>query len=121
MPVVYGGANYTKFAPPKSYINALDFGSPKELSDYLKQLSENLDEYRTYFDWKNHYEVVHPKNRLVCDLCKVLNEDHPVQNNMQVSKWYSRENKCRLQNKLDSLKASGKSEPYATKKIFTAN
>ena len=33
--------NYARFAPPKSYINALDFPTVKELADYLKVLDGN--------------------------------------------------------------------------------
>jgi alpha-1,3-fucosyltransferase len=32
VPIVLGGANYNRFAPPHSYINAKDFKSPKELA-----------------------------------------------------------------------------------------
>ena len=38
LPIVLGGANYSQIAPPKSYINAKDFSSPKELAGHLKYL-----------------------------------------------------------------------------------
>jgi alpha-1,3-fucosyltransferase len=31
--VVYGGADYSHYAPPHSYINIADFKSPKALAD----------------------------------------------------------------------------------------
>ena len=36
VPVVLGGANYSTIAPPNSYIDASDFGSPKALAHHLK-------------------------------------------------------------------------------------
>lgn len=41
VPVVLGGANYTAVAPPNSFINALDFASPKHLADYLQEVARN--------------------------------------------------------------------------------
>ena len=52
VPIVMGGADYSKFAPPNSYINVIDFQSPKHLADYLKLLNENDDLYAHYFNWK---------------------------------------------------------------------
>lgn len=71
IPVVYGGANYTKFAPPKSYINANDFKNVKELADYLKFLIDNPREYIKYFWWKKHYKYSAVEGRL-CGLCVKL-------------------------------------------------
>jgi alpha-1,3-fucosyltransferase len=36
VPVVYGGANYSLYAPPHSYINLDDFQSVDHLAQYLK-------------------------------------------------------------------------------------
>ncbi len=41
VPIVYGGANYSFFIPPKSYINANDFSNVAELIKYLKILAEH--------------------------------------------------------------------------------
>jgi alpha-1,3-fucosyltransferase len=72
VPVVYGGANYTKFAPPRSYINANDFADAKQLSDYLVYLDRHPEEYVKYFWWKRWYRI---KDRMpFCDLCKKLHE-----------------------------------------------
>ena len=36
LPIVYGGADYSEIAPPKSYINVLpDFEKPKDLATFL--------------------------------------------------------------------------------------
>ena len=52
VPVVMGGANYTKMAPPKSYIHVNDFETPKHLADYLLFLDKKEDDYQSYFWWK---------------------------------------------------------------------
>jgi hypothetical protein len=41
VPVVYGEADYRAYAPSYSYVNARDFGSPKELAEYLWLLHQN--------------------------------------------------------------------------------
>ncbi|XP_011503876.1 PREDICTED: alpha-(1,3)-fucosyltransferase C-like [Ceratosolen solmsi marchali] len=114
VPVVYGGAYYSDFAPPKSYINALDFDTPKDLAKYLIQLSHNLTEYKTYFDWKKQYRVVQPKQRIICDLCEILNGSYKA--TYKISKWYSID-RCPLQRKLDKQKRNGDLN-YATKRTF---
>ena len=57
VPVVLGGANYSKLAIPGSYINALDFDSVKALADYLLDLDKNDTAYMDYFDWHKKFRV----------------------------------------------------------------
>lgn len=71
IPVVFGGCNYSQFAPPHSFIDVADYKDPEELADYLKYLSENPDEYIKYFWWKEHY-VLHRSRETFCDLCQQL-------------------------------------------------
>jgi alpha-1,3-fucosyltransferase len=77
VPVVYGGADYTQYAPPHSYINARQF-KPKELADYLKILAANDTLYNEYFWWKDYYHVEMTLNErsrhAFCDLCQKLHE-----------------------------------------------
>ena len=47
-----GGAEYQQKAPPKSYINVLDYESPKELAEFLLKLAADEEEYLSYFWWK---------------------------------------------------------------------
>ena len=58
VPIVRGLANYSEIAPPHSFINAMDYSSPKELVDYLLVLDANDTLYNEYFNWKKDY-VVH--------------------------------------------------------------
>jgi alpha-1,3-fucosyltransferase len=74
VPIVYGGADYSAYAPPFSYIDAADFKSPKALADYLKLLDENDGLYLKYFDWKKDYQVVSSPVSGWCELCEKLND-----------------------------------------------
>ena len=91
VPVVMGGANYTKMFPPKSYIDVNDFDSVKDLAVYLKRLSQNLTEYRKYFKWKGQYNKYHYNKW--CQLCAKLNEDsmpNLIENAYDL--WFKRKN-----------------------------
>ncbi|XP_015781803.1 alpha-(1,3)-fucosyltransferase 6 [Tetranychus urticae] len=57
IPIVFGGAQYSSVLPNHSFINALDYKSPKELASYLNYLSSNETAYNEYFDWKKSYHV----------------------------------------------------------------
>ena len=93
VPVVMGGANYSKIVPPKSIINVEDFPSPKVLGEELKRLVEvkisfymkrcpdqniqDESDYLDYFWWKEHYtvnNVIQAKEKAFCNLCEKLNE-----------------------------------------------
>lgn len=78
IPVIYSGANLTRFLPPKSYIDANDFATVKDLADHLKFLSDNPKEYVKYFWWRRHYRIVNEEKVLLgnalCDLCVKLND-----------------------------------------------
>jgi hypothetical protein len=60
--IALGQANYSRLAPPHSYIHVMDYPNPKALADYLHRLDQNRTEYLSYFWWKDHYNVVHPHN-----------------------------------------------------------
>jgi len=81
VPVVYGGANYSKLAPPHSYIEAMQY-TPKQLALYLKQIDKDDRLYNEFFWWKEHYEVETGIEQMVrnafCDLCRMLHEDSTV-------------------------------------------
>lgn len=57
VPGVFGEANYNKIAAPGSYINALVFGSPRELAEHLKDVAANVTVYKTYLTWKMKFKV----------------------------------------------------------------
>lgn len=102
VPIVYGGANYSVLAPPGSYINALDYDSPKELADHLKALMKNPREYAKYFRWKRYYKINKGSRRAACNLCEFLHKRSTAEPRRYspLTDWYSR-GKCPLQRYLD--------------------
>ena len=74
VPIVYGGADYTQFAPPHSYINIKDFDTPKDLADFLHLLDKNDALYMEYFQWRGHYTIVRNPQVGWCQLCEMLND-----------------------------------------------
>ena len=75
VPIVIGGADYSKFAPPNSYIDANKF-SPRKLAEYLQKLDTDEELYNKFFDWKDELSVTsrYPAvaARTLCDLCAKL-------------------------------------------------
>ncbi|XP_046746083.1 alpha-(1,3)-fucosyltransferase C-like isoform X2 [Diprion similis] len=99
IPVVYGGANYTRFAPPHSYIDAMDFDSPKQLAEFLTSLSKDREEYLSYFWWKKFYEITDPNNWTLCNICRLLNKlDGQSKSYSHISSWYAQD-QCPIQNR----------------------
>ena len=91
IPIVMGGANYTKYLPPKSYIDVKDFQSPKHLAEYIIHLDNNPDEYMKYFDWKRYYTVVNDipnSDRVFCELCELLRKKRSFLLDYKVADWW---------------------------------
>ena len=59
VPVVVGApkADYTKVAPPNSFIHVGDFDTFTDLANYLKRVDKDDRMYRKYHEWRNHGEV----------------------------------------------------------------
>ena len=98
IPVVFGGADYSSFAPRQSFIDALLFDSPKQLGKYIIQLSKNPEQYNSYFNWKQHYEVDFKYYH--CEICKKLND--PFERNkvwFHLHNWWFDQADCRSWNK----------------------
>ncbi|KAG7201154.1 hypothetical protein KM043_003945 [Ampulex compressa] len=108
VPVVYGAANYSLMAPPHSYINALDFETPKDLADYLEGLMADTKEYEKYFRWKRRYRVDHGNRQAACRLCELLHRSGERKIYNPLSDWYSRD-KCPLEKFLGKRKYATKS------------
>ena len=89
VPVVMGGAHYSQYAPPHSYIQALDYKSPKELADYLIHLEKNRKLYAHYFEWRKHFKVETRPDDSWCQLCAKLNDKSlPHKSYENISKWW---------------------------------
>ncbi|XP_063383468.1 alpha-(1,3)-fucosyltransferase C-like isoform X1 [Cydia fagiglandana] len=78
VPIVYGGANYTRFMPDGIYLHA----GKIEVSDLAKQMNDiikNKDRYYSFFKWRNHYSYhdkeESPDSDDQCITCAMLNDD----------------------------------------------
>lgn len=74
VPIVYGGGNYVKVAPPHSYINTESFKNPERLANYLKYLEQDVDSYLLFFQWKKSYKIDKTVDSAACKLCKMLHD-----------------------------------------------
>lgn len=100
VPVVFGGVDYNRFMPPKSYINAEDFNSTRHLAAHLNHLAANPKEYIKYFWWKQFYHVTDIKS--FCDLCQVLHKwgrAAKTQHYTDIDKWFN-DGACRANMKI---------------------
>ena len=75
VPVVMGGADYTKLAIPGSYINVMDFKTVKQLAEYLQYLDKNNTAYNEYFKWRLVHKVVRSTKNSFCSGCRLLYPD----------------------------------------------
>ena len=70
IPILMGGGQFNRVLPPNSYIDVMDFDSPKALAEYLKYLDQNEDKYMEYFWWWKYYEWVRQTD-FICSLIKM--------------------------------------------------
>ena len=72
VPIILNDANLKDkmIAPPKSYINILDFPNLKALAEYLKYLNSNDTAYNEYHAWRTKFKLG-SMNRM-CTACQAL-------------------------------------------------
>ncbi|KAF9788998.1 hypothetical protein SFRURICE_008669, partial [Spodoptera frugiperda] len=95
VPIVYGGANYTRFVPDGAYLNVRTLGI-KTLVEKIVAAIRDPNIYHDYFKWANHYSYHHPvespETDPYCVLCKALNDDHLVKTTSmyeKFTKWWN--------------------------------
>ena len=90
IPVVYGGANYSRFLPAGSYVNAVDFASPQELAKRLDKILNENELYESFFRWKKEYRVDMTPFDGWCRLCRLLNSKKNTPKSYQdIAAWWS--------------------------------
>ena len=100
--IVMGGVDYSRYAPPHSFIDVNDFKSPRDLVTYLNYLNKHDEQYLSYFWWKDHYNstaIMYDKYawaKAFCFLCKKLNEEDPIPKvYSDMSAWWKNETLCK--------------------------
>ena len=96
VPVVMGGANYSELLPPHSYIDVMDFPSPRALAEYLNKLDNNDTLYSEYFEWLGHYRIIDYLNNFHCGLCEYLHAHRgQIKVYGNIREWYDPTTRCR--------------------------
>ena len=77
VPVIISGATLSNpdLIPPKSYINAREFETIRELADYLKHVAKNPEIYNTFFKWRDNWNLsMNSMNNtdIPCAICEKL-------------------------------------------------
>ncbi|XP_015588970.1 alpha-(1,3)-fucosyltransferase C-like [Cephus cinctus] len=93
VPIVYGAVDYAGVLPPHSYIDIMDFKSPKTLASFLWELSYDSERYLEYFRWKDMYKVqTIPNEHTLCELCQKLHVEPRLPEVIEdVYKWWTKE------------------------------
>ena len=96
LPIVMGGVDYAKVAPPNSVIDVRNYKSPKHLAEYLHRLDRNDDLYMEHFRWKEKLQVtgkIDPHG--VCSLCAILNNSSYVyRSHFEPYRWWNMGSTC---------------------------
>ncbi|XP_022119523.2 alpha-(1,3)-fucosyltransferase C [Pieris rapae] len=100
VPIVYGGANYTRFMPDSAYLNVRELGV-KKLAEKMNALIENPDDYIEYFRWTNHYSYYTKAESIetdeYCRFCSILSEEDLVKRKSvyeNFSEWWNPPLRC---------------------------
>ena len=94
VPVVYGGVDYTQFAPKGSFIDVRHFSSAKELADYLLYLNKNQTAYEQYFEWRKTYDFQSGEFSW-CKMCEMLHDTTlPSRSYSSIYRWWTVEGRC---------------------------
>ncbi|CAG4954951.1 unnamed protein product [Colias eurytheme] len=100
VPVVYGGADYKRFLPPGSYLDARELG-PRRLVEIMHNVIRSPDAYHSFFRWKQLYRFEQSDARAAtdvrCELCAALNgageRRHGAYSRFQ--QWWTPHTSCR--------------------------
>ncbi|XP_059047145.1 alpha-(1,3)-fucosyltransferase C-like [Achroia grisella] len=100
IPIVYGGANYTRFMPEGIYLNARELGVEK-LAAKMNELINNPEEYAEYFRWKKYYSY-HKRAESIdtddyCGFCSLLNNEEMLHKKSVLQnfrKWWDSPDLC---------------------------
>ncbi|XP_049878534.1 alpha-(1,3)-fucosyltransferase C-like [Pectinophora gossypiella] len=72
VPIVHGGANYTRFLPPRSYLDAR-LHSTKDLAEIMYSIMMSQKTYDQFFKWRNYYTYHDAISENMCRVCQALN------------------------------------------------
>ncbi|XP_052800507.1 alpha-(1,3)-fucosyltransferase C-like [Mya arenaria] len=104
IPVVRGARTYDRLLPPNTYIDAHKFKTISSLAKFLKELSENEQEYVNYLKEKSKYDILNERATVqsaYCELCKRLHNLNDYTRTYQyVQSWWYKNTCVRTTNDL---------------------
>ncbi|CAH0719029.1 unnamed protein product, partial [Brenthis ino] len=75
VPIVFGGANYSKFLPQGSYLNARSTGF-EQLIALIQYILKNPEIYYHFHRWRKHYTINKTERyKGICEICAYLNDE----------------------------------------------
>ncbi|XP_022825614.1 alpha-(1,3)-fucosyltransferase C-like [Spodoptera litura] len=108
VPVVYGGANYTRFMPDGIYLSANTL-TIKELAKKMVDIIQNKELYYEYFKWHNHYSYrdigASVTTDPYCKLCEAINNEEEMSKRTiykDIGGWWSPK-ECQVKTNLTPL------------------
>ncbi|XP_067670504.1 glycoprotein 3-alpha-L-fucosyltransferase A-like isoform X2 [Haliotis asinina] len=99
IPIVRGGANYTRLLPEGTFINTASFDSPKSLANYIKYLENNETAMGDILIKKHKYEYINSQGTDFdwrCQLCAKLHGNITRTHYTDMKQWL-RTGKCLVQ------------------------
>lgn len=96
IPIVSGGADYSKLAIPGSYIDYDNFATVEELANFIKRVGSDRNLYNSFFQWRTKYSVKYSGVANWCQICEALHDkERPPQVYRDVRAWAA-EDSCQL-------------------------
>lgn len=94
VPIVMGArkSEYTRAAPPDSFIHVDDFNSPKELAEYLREISGNHERWESFLWSRKRGELIN--TYFFCRLCAMLHDEIPRKVYPDIHAWWAGPEVC---------------------------
>ena len=108
VPVVFGGANYSKLLPPNSYIDATNI-KPEDLADLLEDIANDEVKYMSYLRWRNYFRPSTVGSVLyTCDLCSKMHDPKFYEKKVikNLYEWFVKDDECVDGNRYPSWKTN---------------
>ena len=89
IPVVRGGADYLRYFPANTFINAADFDSPRHLAEHLMSLGSDTERYAQMLEQKDLYRPMKSMRYMWCSLCEYFNTRGTPRQSVNLKNWWS--------------------------------
>ncbi|XP_022694792.1 glycoprotein 3-alpha-L-fucosyltransferase A-like [Varroa jacobsoni] len=112
VPVVMGArkSEYTRVAPANSFIHVDDFSSPKELAEYLSEISHDRERWESYLQSRRRGELIN--TFFFCRLCAMLHDDVPRKVYPDIHAWWADSDVCTSHTWKPEPKQAGREPAY---------